>query len=127
MELLPGGATYGGAERIEVLLAWWREPTGPAIWTHQTYCGIRMYGACNMSPVAERDVFVVLADPTRRRLVEVMSDGERSVSELVAHVDIDQPGVSRHLRMRRYAHEEVHRIERLASFVQDSNEREEPQ
>jgi DNA-binding transcriptional ArsR family regulator len=45
------------------------------------------------------DVFAVLADPTRRRLVEVLYDGERSVGDLVAAVDIAQPGVSRHLRL----------------------------
>lgn len=45
------------------------------------------------------DVFAVLADPTRRRLVEVLRDGEHSVNELVAAVDIAQPGVSRHLRI----------------------------
>jgi DNA-binding transcriptional ArsR family regulator len=43
------------------------------------------------------DVFQVLADPTRRRLVEALRTGERSVSELVDVVDIGQPGVSRQL------------------------------
>jgi DNA-binding transcriptional ArsR family regulator len=45
------------------------------------------------------DVFAALADPTRRRLVEVLHDGERSVNDLVSEVDIAQPGVSRHLRI----------------------------
>jgi DNA-binding transcriptional ArsR family regulator len=45
------------------------------------------------------DVFAVLADPTRRRLVEALGDGERSVSDLVDEVDVEQPGVSRHLRI----------------------------
>jgi DNA-binding transcriptional ArsR family regulator len=43
------------------------------------------------------DVFQILADPTRRRLVETLRDGERSVNELVEMVDIGQPGVSRQL------------------------------
>jgi len=43
------------------------------------------------------DVFQVLADPTRRRLVDALRGGERSVNELVALVDIGQPGVSRQL------------------------------
>jgi DNA-binding transcriptional ArsR family regulator len=43
------------------------------------------------------DVFQVLADPTRRRIVEVLRSGERSVGELVQAVDIGQPGVSRQL------------------------------
>ena len=45
------------------------------------------------------DVFAALADPTRRRLVEVLRGGESSVGDLVASVDIAQPGVSRHLRI----------------------------
>jgi DNA-binding transcriptional ArsR family regulator len=43
------------------------------------------------------DVFQVLADPTRRRLIDALRTGERSVSELVEMVDIGQPGVSRQL------------------------------
>lgn len=43
------------------------------------------------------DIFQILADPTRRRLVETLRSGERSVSELVDAVDIGQPGVSRQL------------------------------
>jgi DNA-binding transcriptional ArsR family regulator len=43
------------------------------------------------------DVFQILADPTRRRLVDALRTGERSVSELVNVVDIGQPGVSRQL------------------------------
>jgi DNA-binding transcriptional ArsR family regulator len=43
------------------------------------------------------DVFQILADPTRRRLVDALRDGERSVGELVKVVDIGQPGVSRQL------------------------------
>jgi DNA-binding transcriptional ArsR family regulator len=45
------------------------------------------------------DVFAILADPTRRHLVEVLHGGERSVNDLVAKVGIAQPGVSRHLRI----------------------------
>jgi DNA-binding transcriptional ArsR family regulator len=43
------------------------------------------------------DVFQILADPTRRRLVDALRSGERSVTELVDVVDIGQPGVSRQL------------------------------
>ena len=45
------------------------------------------------------DLFAALSDPTRRRLVEILNDGERSVGDLVKAVDIAQPGVSRHLRI----------------------------
>jgi len=43
------------------------------------------------------DVFQVLADPTRRRIIDALRGGERSVGELVEVVDIGQPGVSRQL------------------------------
>jgi DNA-binding transcriptional ArsR family regulator len=43
------------------------------------------------------DTFQILADPTRRRLIEELRAGERSVNELVEVVDIGQPGVSRQL------------------------------
>jgi DNA-binding transcriptional ArsR family regulator len=43
------------------------------------------------------DPFQILADPTRRRIVEALRDGERSVTELVEVVDIGQSGVSRQL------------------------------
>jgi DNA-binding transcriptional ArsR family regulator len=43
------------------------------------------------------DIFQILADPTRRRIVEALRTGEHSVNELVEMVDIGQPGVSRQL------------------------------
>ena len=45
------------------------------------------------------DVFQILADPTRRRLVDALRGGERSVNQLVEMVDIGQPGVSRQLQI----------------------------
>lgn len=47
------------------------------------------------------DVFETLADPTRRRIVEALSSGERSVNSIVSTVEIHQSGVSRHLRILR--------------------------
>jgi DNA-binding transcriptional ArsR family regulator len=43
------------------------------------------------------DTFQILADPTRRRIVEALRGGERSVNQLVEAVDIGQPGVSKQL------------------------------
>ena len=47
----------------------------------------------------ESVVFEVLADSTRRRIVETLGAGERPVHALVEAVDIQQSGVSRHLRI----------------------------
>ncbi|MFP2958407.1 ArsR/SmtB family transcription factor [Myxococcus sp. 1LA] len=45
------------------------------------------------------DVFQVLADPTRRRIVEVLLHGEQQVGDVVEKAGIHQSGVSRHLRI----------------------------
>ena len=45
------------------------------------------------------DAFQALADPTRRRIVEVLSVGEQQVNDVVEKLDIHQSGVSRHLRI----------------------------
>jgi DNA-binding transcriptional ArsR family regulator len=44
-------------------------------------------------------LFETLADPSRRRILEVLSHGERPVGDLVAEAGIHQSGVSRHLRI----------------------------
>jgi len=44
-------------------------------------------------------VFEILADPTRRRIVEVLQSGEHAVNDIVEKVGIDQSGVSRHLHI----------------------------
>jgi DNA-binding transcriptional ArsR family regulator len=48
-------------------------------------------------------VFEVLADPTRRRILDLLVDGPLSVNELVERVGLSQPGTSRHLRVLREA------------------------
>lgn len=42
-----------------------------------------------------------LADPTRRRIVELLADGERSAGEIASHFPTSRTGVSRHLRVLR--------------------------
>ena len=48
-------------------------------------------------------MFAVLADPTRRRILELLAEEERPVGELVSELSISQPGVSKHLRVMREA------------------------
>jgi len=43
----------------------------------------------------------VLADPTRRRIVELLAEGERDAGALAAEFSISRPAVSRHLRVLR--------------------------
>lgn len=53
--------------------------------------------------MAHLDAFQVIADPSRRRIVEVLRGGERQVNDVVEELDIHQSGVSRHLRILRDA------------------------
>ncbi|MBO9128394.1 metalloregulator ArsR/SmtB family transcription factor [Bacillus sp. 165] len=45
------------------------------------------------------DVFSVLSDPTRRSILEVLSKGERSVTELAEPFDMSLPAISKHLKV----------------------------
>ena len=47
--------------------------------------------------------FEVLAEPTRRRILDLLRERERPVGELVDHLALSQPGVSKHLRVLREA------------------------
>ena len=47
--------------------------------------------------------FDVLAEPTRRRILDMVRDHERSVGDLVKTLSVSQPGVSKHLRVLREA------------------------
>ena len=52
---------------------------------------------------AALDVLEVIAEPTRRRILDAVREGERSVNDLVEQVGMHQPGVSRHLKVLRDA------------------------
>lgn len=43
----------------------------------------------------------VLAEPSRRQILDLLRNGERSVGELVDGVQLSQPAVSKHLRVLR--------------------------
>ena len=49
------------------------------------------------------DALAVLAEPTRRRIVDVLRLGDSSVGDLVGALGMSQPAVSKHLRVRRDA------------------------
>jgi DNA-binding transcriptional ArsR family regulator len=51
----------------------------------------------------ELAVLDAIAEPTRRRILDAIREGERSVGELVEQVGMHQPGVSRHLKVLRDA------------------------
>jgi DNA-binding transcriptional ArsR family regulator len=45
--------------------------------------------------------FEALAEPNRRRILDLLRAGERPAGELVEALAISQPGVSKHLRLLR--------------------------
>jgi DNA-binding transcriptional ArsR family regulator len=49
------------------------------------------------------DAFGVLAEPTRRHILDELRTSERSVGELVASVSTSQPTMSKHLKVLREA------------------------
>ena len=47
------------------------------------------------------DAFNAVAEPQRRRILDLLAGGERGVGELVAELGMTQPQVSTHLRVLR--------------------------
>ena len=47
--------------------------------------------------------FEVLAEASRRRILDLLAQGERPVGELVANLSLSQPAVSKHLKVLREA------------------------
>ena len=47
--------------------------------------------------------YSALAEPSRRQILDLLRHREWSVNDLVAHLDLSQPGVSKHLKVLREA------------------------
>jgi DNA-binding transcriptional ArsR family regulator len=47
------------------------------------------------------DTFAALADPTRRRIVEMLAEGELPAGEIARRFDMTPPAVSQHLKVLR--------------------------
>jgi DNA-binding transcriptional ArsR family regulator len=48
-------------------------------------------------------LFEILAEPNRRRVLDLLREQEHTVNELVDALDMNQPAVSKHLRVLREA------------------------
>jgi DNA-binding transcriptional ArsR family regulator len=53
--------------------------------------------------VTTTQVLEAIAEPTRRRILDIVREGECSVGDLVTRIGMSQPGVSRHLKVLRDA------------------------
>lgn len=49
------------------------------------------------------DVFHAIADPTRRRIIDLLAEGEQPVKDLAASFSVTRPAISQHLRVLRDA------------------------
>jgi DNA-binding transcriptional ArsR family regulator len=49
------------------------------------------------------DAYTALAEPHRRQILDLLRTGERPVGDLVEHLGLSQPGVSKHLKVLREA------------------------
>jgi DNA-binding transcriptional ArsR family regulator len=49
------------------------------------------------------ETFGILAEPTRRRILDLLRERERTVNELAERLGMSQPGVSKHLKVLREA------------------------
>ncbi len=61
------------------------------------------------------EIFEVLGDPVRRRILELLADGPRTAGDLGRAFAISRPAVSRHLRVLRES--------RLVRFEADAQRR----
>jgi DNA-binding transcriptional ArsR family regulator len=54
-------------------------------------------------PPTTTAVFRAVADPTRRAILDMLLDGERTVGEIAEQFAVSRPAVSKHLRVLRTA------------------------
>ncbi len=60
-------------------------------------------------------VFQALADPTRRRILEMLREGGMTAGDIAAHFDMSQPSISHHLKLLRTA--ELVTAEREGQYI----------
>ena len=80
----------------------------------------RLLGGRSIEAVAQ--IFQLLSDPTRVRLVDALSHGERCVCDLAALVGTSESAISHQLRLLRTARlVRVRRIGRMAYYALDDH------
>jgi DNA-binding transcriptional ArsR family regulator len=93
-------------------------PGGPSA----AFSDVRLHLLGGRSVESIADVFHLLGDPTRVRIVDALSYGERCVSDLAALVGISESAVSHQLRLLRAARlARVRRSGRSAYYALDDH------
>jgi len=52
-----------------------------------------------MKQKSETDVFMAIADPTRRRILSILTGGAVTINALAGNFDISRPAVSKHIKV----------------------------
>lgn len=55
----------------------------------------------NLTPAPPQAVFRALADPTRREILSILSDGDKTIAEVSQHFDMTRAAVKKHLTILR--------------------------
>jgi DNA-binding transcriptional ArsR family regulator len=66
-----------------------------------TYSHIGMYSSVMARASTTSDAFNAVAEPRRREILSYLAGAERPVGEIVAALGLEQPSVSKHLRVLR--------------------------
>lgn len=76
-----------------------------------------------MKDVLRADILKAIANPVRVRIIELLSEKERCVCELVPALGLDQPNISQHLSVLRNARLVETRREGTMVFYRLKNEK----
>ncbi|ALS25501.1 autorepressor SdpR family transcription factor [Paenibacillus cisolokensis] len=49
------------------------------------------------------DTFKALADPTRRKILDLLKDGDLTAGQIAEHFDMTKPSISNHLNILKHA------------------------
>lgn len=49
--------------------------------------------------IMRRDVFQAIADPTRRQIIDLLSENESNLNDLISHFDMSRPAVAKHVHI----------------------------
>ena len=63
----------------------------------------------------DKHIFKAMADPTRRKILELLKDGPQTAGEIASHFSSAQPTISRHLNVLKNA--DLVADEREGSFI----------
>src|SRR5687767_8230930 len=66
-----------------------------------SHIGICLRGKDMARAATTADAFNAVAEPRRREILDLLASGERPVNDLVSELGLEQPQVSKHLRVLR--------------------------